>query len=333
MSLLGGVLLLAAYGLLPPNGFPFYSPAGWSGWAGVACGVVGVCLVPGVWLAAVMPLGDGAAAKLASHLGLTLAWYAVSTVVVHSTLRVPPTAGVVVGVTVTVTVVACAGILPAEIGHPARRMARSILAAVAGAVSVHCGLFLAGWLGPGPVASAFLSAYLPLVIGGGLLALATTTAVGVRTPRESGAIADRRKLARIAATAATAMLLAVVAVVVGAQLWPTTQKQPPVLTVRQIPATGGSTVEFAIAGYGPGSTSLIDRASFRAFDDLGRPLPAGLQIADKNRSTSTATLRVSVDSGASQLCGPGGPGVKMTVRDMVSGTSVQGQLPAGWCGR
>src|SRR5690242_13195385 len=104
----GVMLLIVAQALQPHGGSPFAAPPDWAAWAAAACGVVGVWLVPGLWLSALITGPEtGLAAWLATRIGTTLAWYVLVGPLVHDLgegARV--TNGVVFGMTMAATAAA-----------------------------------------------------------------------------------------------------------------------------------------------------------------------------------------------------------------------------------
>ena len=83
-SLIGTACLMLALYLQPSERSPFAAPSGTVGWLAFIAGIVGIWLVPGSWLSAVMMrTGVGPVPRLATRIGSTLAWYALVGPIIH----------------------------------------------------------------------------------------------------------------------------------------------------------------------------------------------------------------------------------------------------------
>ncbi len=332
-SLLGVTLLYTAQWLQPPGGAPFAGPHGSAAWLAALCGALGMWLVPGVWLSALLiRTGTGPVAQLATRVGALLAWYAVVGVVVHHVAQgADPTAGNIIGVTTASTAATCLGVALGLLPRPLDRRRRILAAAAAGSICAQAVIWFAMGYWTYQINYQHIRRLDWLIV----LVCALLAALG-QASRPALPVRNAARLrGAIVAWAAIMTTAAVIAAVTA--ILPTTQRLPSEVAAEQVPAPAGADVALALAGIGPHGPEALRGVSFVTADDLGRPVPARFRITDERGAKDRASLLVVLDPAArSTLCGPTGPAgqanpVKVTLRDERSGMSTQAALPAGWC--
>jgi hypothetical protein len=334
-SFLGVALLFIAQWLQSYRGAPFTGPHGWSTWLAAVCGIVGIWLVPGVWLSTLMMrTGTDLVAGLATRIGVPLVWYGLVGIVVHySAQGADPTAWSIIGVTTAATAATCLGVALGILPRPVERRTRIL---VSGAVGGACAQAVI-WLAMGYWTYQINYQHIRRLDWLIVLACALLAALG-QANRPTLPVRDAAQIQR-ALTALTTMTAIAAITIAAAVTWPTTQHLPPELAAEQIFNPAGADIAFALAGTGPNGSDVLRSASFAAIDDLGRPVPTRFHITNEGGAKDRATLLVMLDPTARPaLCGPYGPSahtlpVKVTVRDQYSGLSTQATLPAGWCAR
>jgi hypothetical protein len=344
-SLLGVALLFAAQRWQPHGGAPFIGPHGWAAWWAAVCGVLGVWLVPGAWLSAIMiRTGTGPLAWLATRIGGLLAWYALVGVVVHDSAQgARPTAGAVIGVSAAATVATCLGVALGLLPRPVDRRARVLASVAAGGLCAQAVIWLAMRYWTYQVNYQQIRRLDWLIV----LVCAVLTALGQASPPTTLPTRDAVRIRYV--LAGLAAMMAVTASTVGAAVsWPTIQHLPSEVAAGQVPAPAGADIALAVTGIGPRGATVLRGVSFTALDDLGRPIPARFHITNHimNHITNhggaripSALVSVVLDPlDRPALCGPTGPSgpmlpIKVTIRDQNSGTSTQAVLPPGWCSR
>lgn len=335
-SFLGVALLFVAQWLQPQGGAPFAGPHGWAAWLAALCGTVGIWLVPGVWLSAVMMrTGTGPVAGLTTRIGVLLGWYALVGIVVNYAAQgAKPTAWTIVGVTAAASAATCVGVALGMLPRPIDRRARIFVSGVAGGICAQVVIWLAMryW--------TYQVNYEPIrrldwliVLVCALLAALGQASRPILPVRD--VVSIRLLLAALAAITVTAVVTVATAVT-----WSTTQHLPSEVAAEQVSAPAGADIALALTGIGPNGSEVLRGVSFAAFDDLGRPVPAHFRITQEGGAKDRTTLLVVLDpAGGPALCGPTSTSgqtplpVKVTVRDQTSGMFMQAVLPARWCTR
>ncbi|MGH3695531.1 MAG: hypothetical protein ACRDRX_16350 [Pseudonocardiaceae bacterium] len=332
-SFLGVTLLITAQRWQPPGGEPFAGPHGAAAWLAAVCGILGVWFVPGGWFSAlVMRTGTGPIARLATRVGALLAWYAVVGVVVHYLAQgADPTAWSIIGVTSASTAAICLGVALGLLPRPVDPRMRILVFAAAGGICAQVVIWLAMeyWTYQINYQHIRRLDWLIVVVCALLAALggASRPTLPVRgAARLRGAIVGWFAITMTAAVT-----------VVAAAIWPTTQLLPSEIAAEQVSAPAGADVALALAGIGPHGSAALRGVAFATVDERGRPVPARFRVTDERGTTDRTTLLVVLDPTArSALCGPTSvveqaDPVKVTLRELRSGTSTQAVLPAGWC--
>ena len=311
------------------------APSGAAGWTAVICGMIGMWLVPGVWLSAlVVRAGRGPAARLATRIGTTLAWYALVGPVIHASAQdVRITTGGIFGFTVAATVAVCLGVALGLLRRPSDPGLRVLVAAFVGAIMAQNVIGLAMVLFPDGVNYEPISHLNWLIV----LSCAALTAIGVHSrpdlPPPPTVRHLRVILVCVAVIAATTALL----IALGSR-WSPAQKMPSAFGIEQVAAPAGIDVAFGVTAIGPDGPHILHGAEFIASDDLGRPVPAEVRLIPDDDTWQRATLLVVLDpAGRPALCVPAAEGeqppwpARLTVRDRESGVLVQGVIPDRWC--
>jgi hypothetical protein len=333
-SLIGIGCLVLAYRLQPGEASPFASPSGAVGWIALIAGVVGIWLVPGFWLSAVvMRTGVGPAARLATHIGATLAWYAMVGPVIHlfgdGALV---TAGGVVDTTVAATAAVCLGIVLGLVRWPGDARLRFLLAGLVGGLCAQTVIWLSMAFSTDGVNYLEIRRLdLLIVLSCGLL-----TAIGAHTRPDLPLVRTARHIRTVLVSLAVVAVTATALIAVGS-MWSPAQRMPSAIGVEQVGAPSGSDVAFALTAIGPEGQKKIEHSAFSAWDDSGQPVPVGTSLVT-DASGDSATLLMVVDPASRpQLCDRSlggslqGQPIKLTVRDQTSGVLVQAVLPAAWC--
>lgn len=316
-----GLALLGVSRQLREEATLFAAPATVTGWMGLVCGLLGVWLVPGQWMSALMMrTGTGLSAWLGMRITATLVWYAlVGPVIHHSGEGARVTTDGILIMTFAASVAVAVGLLLGMSTWPTRRWQRVLLPAALGAVAAQIVIVTTMRLWTYDMNYAHIRRLDWLIVL--CCAVLVTAAVlsrpvmpPVRTPANL-----RGVLVALFVLALTAAALSVVD-----ERWSPEQQMPSAFAVEQIPASAGTDVALSLTGIGPEGPELIRRAKFSVFDVAGRELLAQLHITD-------GTLLVTLPGGSQQtLCRPDAP-AKVTVRDSGSGLRAQATLPDGWC--
>jgi hypothetical protein len=334
-SLIGTGFLVLAYRLQSGEASPFASPSGVVAWIALIAGIAGIWLVPGSWMSAVMlRTGVGPVARLATRIGATLAWYALVGPVVHLCAGgALVTTGGIVGTTVAATAAVCFGVVLGLVPWPANPWLRVLLPGLAGGICAQTVIWLSMvWFTDGVNYEQIRRLDWLIVLACGLL-----TAIGAHSRPDLLPVV--RRAGQIRAVLITLAVFAVTAVALFAvgSKWSPAQRMPSALGAEQVAAPPGADVAFALTAIGPDGSELIQRATFTAWDDTGRPVTVSTTLV-RGSTADSATLRLMVDPvSRPQLCertlggSLQGSSVKLTVRDQASGVLVQGVIPAGWC--
>lgn len=322
---LGVACLLAVHLYRPDNGSLFALPSDPAGWAWVACGLIGVWLVPGLWMSAVlMRAGAGPTAWLATRIGTGLAWYALVGPVLHQLgqgARV--TTGGILVTTIAAAAAVCLGVLLGLVRRPARSWQRAIACAViAGALAQ-----VVIWTSTRVWSYGMNYAHIHrldwlIVLGCALLAVAGM----LNRPQQPPQRTRRGVLQLVVAVSILAAMTS--ALVLTSATWSPEQRMPSALSLEQVPSAGDAALAFAVTGIGSDGPALVDHARYTVSDDTGRLLAAEVTVVRSPSDPSQATLLVRFPPNV--LCNTGSS-VKVTVRDVSSGVRVQGSLPERRC--
>ncbi|MFG1931682.1 hypothetical protein ACGFK1_13655 [Mycobacterium sp. NPDC048908] len=313
---------------------PFVAPSTVMSWLALFLGIVGIWLVPGLWLSAVMlRTGLGPAARLATRIGATLAWYALVGPLVHliaDGARV--TQGGLLGVTVAATAAVCLGVALGLLHKPANSWLRFFGAGLVGTLCAQTVIWLSMRLFDDGIDYEQIRRLDWLI----LLACGLLTAIGTRSrpdlPLLRTASHIRTVLVSLAVVAATATALLAVG-----SVWSPAQRMPSAIGIEQVAAPPGSDIAFALTALGPDGPAMIKNAAFTASDDAGRPVAVTSRLLQDGRADS-GTLLLALDPDSQpQLCERSGDAIaqgwpiKLTLRDQASDLVVQAVVPAGWC--
>jgi hypothetical protein len=332
-----GCLVLAQW--LHPGGVsPIAAPSDPVAWrTAIVAGIVGIWLVPGLWLSAVMMhTGPGPAAWLATRIGTTLAWYALVGPVIHqSSQGSRVTTGVIVVATAAATAAVCLGVALGLLRRPADPRLRILWAAVAGALCAQAAIWLAMQLW------TYDMNYEPIRRLGWLIVLvcALLTIVGMHNRPALPSVQNPRHTWKVLVSLAVIEITAVALLVTGGR-WSPEQRMPSAFSAEQIIQAPSDDLEFALTAISPEGAELIQRAVFTASDDTGRPVPVRAFLQFGDRTADRATLVVLLDPTSRPLlckrtvaASEEGVPVKLTLHDQASGLLVQAVIPAGWCGK
>jgi hypothetical protein len=332
-SLIGAGCLVLAYRLHPAEGSPFAPPSNAVAGIALTAGIVGIWLVPGLWLSTVMMrTGTGPAARVAARIGTTLTWYALVGPVVHlSADKAVVTAGGIVGVTVAATTAVCLGVVLGLVRRPANPTPRVLIAALAGGFCTQTAIWVSMRLFPHVNYEQIR--HLDWLI---VLACALLTAIGAHSRPDLPVVRTAGHIRTVLTSLAVVAVTAVALLAAGSR-WSPAQRMPSAIGAEQVAAPTGFDVAFALTAIGPDGPALIQRAVFIASDDTGRPVAVSTRLL-QGGTADPATLLVVLDPASRpQLCErtfdateQGWP-VKLTVRDQASGMLVQAVIPAGWC--
>jgi hypothetical protein len=332
--LVGVGCLVLAFVLQPRGSSPFAGVSNLPSWIALIAGLVGIWLVPGLWLSAVMMrIGVSPSARLATRIGATLAWYALVGPVVNLVADdAIVTRGGVFGVTVAATAAVSLGVALGLVRTPANPWLRFLAAGLVGALTAQIVIWLSMLLVPDSVNLEQIRR-LDWVI---VLSCGMLTAIGAHTRPDLPLVRSAKHVRVILIS------LAVVAVTAGAlfavgSIWSPAQRTPSAFGAEQVAAPSGSDVAFALSAIGPDGRSLIQRADFTAADDTGRPVAISTRVLAGGNAAPTMLLVTLAPDSRPQLCErsveateQGWP-IKLTVRDQASGLVVQGIIPAQWC--
>jgi hypothetical protein len=333
-SLVGAGCLVLAYRLQPSESSPFAAPSNAVGWIALIAGVVGIWLVPGLWLsAAMMRIGVGPAARLATRIGATLTWYALVGPVVHlSADGAVVTRGVVVGVTVAATAAVCLGVVLGLVRRPANLWLRFLSAGLVGGICAQTVIWLSMALfTDGVNYDQIRRLDWVIVLSCGLL-----TAIGLHSRPDLPLVRTARHMQVVLISLAVVAVTAFALFAVGS-MWSPAQRMPSAFGAEQIAAPPDADVAFALAVIGPEGGEQIQRSAFTVWDDTGQNVPVSTRLV-KGTTSDSVTLLIAVDPmNRPKLCNrslgatlQGWP-IKLTMRDQTSGLLVQAILRAGWC--
>jgi hypothetical protein len=297
-------------------------------------GIAGIWLVPGLWLSAVMMrTGVGPVARLATRIGMTLAWYALVGPVVHlSADGALVTSGGIVGVTVAATAAVCLGIVLGLVRRPENPWLRFLMAGLVGGLCAQTVIWLSMRVFTDGVNYEQIRRLDWLI----LLACALLTAIGAHSRPDLPVVRTVRHIRTVLISLAVVAVTALALLATGS-MWSPAQRMPSAIGVEQVAAPSGSDVAFALTTMGPDGPALIQRAVFTASDDTGRPFAVSTRLLLSGTADPVTLLVVLDPVSRPQLCErtvdateQGWP-VKLTVRDQASGMLVQAVIPAGWC--
>lgn len=329
-TVLGIACLLASHWNQPEVGPLFAFPAGLLGWVWLLCGVVGLWLVPGLWLSAVlMRTGAGLSAWLGTRIGTTLAWYAAVGPMIHhhgQGARVT-TAGILIA-TVTATAAVSLGVLLGLSRWPAQTWQRLFVPAVIGVVVSQSAIWLLMRTWTYDMNYSHIRRLDWLIV----LSCALLVSVGVtsrpKLPPRRTLLTARNMTAFLGVVAATAAAL-----MVTNHNWSPAQRMPSAIGIEPEPAPTGADVAFSLTPIGAEGPEMVRRAEFVASDEVGRPLVVHTRPGGAAGGTDSETLLVVLDRASEPvLCRPGRR-AKIAMTDQVSGVRVQAVIPDGWCTR
>jgi hypothetical protein len=333
-SLIGAGCLVLASVLQPGEPSPFAGLSNASAWIAMIAGIVGIWLVPGLWLSAVMMrIGPGPSARLATRIGAALTWYALIGPVVHLLVDgAQVTRGGIVGATVAATAAMCLGVALGLVRRPANPWLRFLMAGLVGALCAQTAIWLSMVLVTDGVNYEQIRRLDWLIV----LSCGLLTAIGAQSHPDLPLLRTVRHIK------AVLISLAVVAVTAGAlfatgSVWSPAQRMPSAFGAEQVAAPSGSDVAFALSALGPDGQAMIQHAAFTATDDAGRPVPVSTQLLQGGEADPAKLLAVVDPESRPQLCEgtvdvmEQGRPVKLTVRDQTSGLVVQAVMPVGWC--
>jgi hypothetical protein len=297
-------------------------------------GIVGIWLVPGLWLSALMMrTGIGPVARLATRIGTTLAWYALVGPVIHvSAQGALVTPGGIVGATVAATAAVCLGVVIGLIRRPANPTLRVLMAALAGGICAQTVISLSMRLFTHGVNYEHIRRLDWLIV----LACALLTAIGAHSRPDLPLVRTAGHIRAVLISLAVVAVTAVALLATGSK-WSPAQRMPSAFGAEQVAEPPGADVAFALTAIGPEGPALIQRAVFTVSDDTGRPVPISTRLVGDG-TADPATLLVVLDpSSRPELCertlggSLQGRPIKLSVRDQASGVLVQAVIPAGWC--
>jgi hypothetical protein len=342
-SLIGsGCLMLAL--LQPDEGSPFAGPSGPVAWIELIAGIIGIWLVPGLWLSALMMrTGIGPVARLATRIGATLAWYALVGPVIHvSADGALVTPGGIVGTTVAATAAVCLGVALGLVRQPADPRLRFVIAGLIGGICAQTVIWLSMLFFADGVNYEQIRRMDWLI----LLACASLTAIGAHSRPDLPVVRTVKNIRPVLISLAVVAVTAAALLATGS-MWSPAQRMPSAIGAEQVAAPPGSDVAFALTALGPNGPALLRRADFAAADDTGRAVPVSTRLVQGGTADAGTLLLVLDPVSRTQLCDftapkPGnsvsaldgseqGSPAKLTVRDKYSGMLVQALIPAEWC--
>lgn len=345
-SAVGIGCLLMAHRMRPEGTGLFSGPTDLLGWIAVVCGFIGIWLVPGLWLSAlVMRTGAGLAAWLGTRVGVALAWYVLLGPVIHDFGRgaLITTVGLLVA-TSAATAAVCFGVTLGFSRWPGRVWLRGVIAAVLGGAVAQGVIWLSMRTWTYDMNYSEIRRLDWLIVS--VCALLAT--VGTLSRPKLPSMWSPQVLC------ATVVTLAVVATTLGVlettePRWSPSQQMPSAFSAEQTTAPPGSDMAFALTGIGPDGPARIEQARFAAYDTIGRQVSIEARLVPADDTTDRATLLVTLERSSQQvLCEPHGvgsllepgrailnplmrPPVKLTLRDLTSGMRVQGVVYREWC--
>ena len=341
LRLLGGTaigvaFLFVAHWLAPQQFSLLAAPSGVVGWLAMICGIIGLWLVPGLWLSSViMRVGVGPVAWLATRIATTLAWYTVVGPVIHHAGHDASVTTVgILTVTTAATAAVCLGVAFGVSRWPASYWLQILVAACAGGICAQAAISVSSLMWRDDRAYTHAALDIVIVVGSALLAVLGT----VNRPILPPVLTVRSMRTPLIALGVIAVTAAVIPVV--SAKWSPAQKMPSAYGAEQIPAPEGADLAFALTAFGPDGAALIPRADFTASDVAGRAVPIQTRLVGADGTADRASLLVVLPRNMQQeLCGKelldkaimtGAP-IKLTVRDKTSGLMLQAPIPVGWC--
>jgi hypothetical protein len=333
-SLIGAGCLVLAFVLQPGAASPFAAPSTVSAWIALIAGIVGIWLVPGLWLSAVMMrVGAAPSARLATRIGATLTWYALIGPVIHLVADgALVTRGGVFGATVAATAAMCLGVVLGLARRPANPWQRFLIAGVVGAFCAQTVIWLAMLLVTDGVNYGQIRRLDWLIV----LCCGLLTAIGAHSRPDLPLVRRAKHIRVILISLAVVTVTAVVLFAVGS-IWSPAQRTPSAFGAEQVAPPAGSDVAIALTGIGPDGPALIQRADFTAADDMGRPVSISTRLLPGGKAEPATLLVTLAPDSRPQLCarsaeatGQDWP-IKLTVRDQTSGLVVQAVIPPEWC--
>lgn len=327
-SLIGIACLLVAHRMQPEHRLLFAAPAGFVSWTALSLGVVGLWLVPGLWLSALVArTGAGLPAWLGTRIATTLVWYAALGPVIHRSAEgARVTTGGLIIATVAATAAVLLGIVLGMAMRPARLWLRVLIPAVVGVVGAQATIWVWTRVQTGGMNYEHIQRLdWVIAVGGGML-----VTVGMLSRPRLPPVATKRIVTQIVAA------VAVVAATFGAiqftsAIWSPAQRMPSVISVQQTTAPPGADVAFALTALGPEGAGLFERADFTVSDDANNPVPATTSIEESDDAPNKATLLVVLQPDARTMLCTSIQAAKLTVRDVSSGVQVQALVPDDWC--
>jgi hypothetical protein len=335
-SAIGVGLLIVAHWVAPEQHSLLAAPSGAAGWLALICGAVGVWLVPGLWICALLVrVGFGPAAWLGARIAVTLSWYAAVGPVYHYVGRAEhvTTLGLLTMTTVATGAV-CVGVLFGLSRLPVERWRRFVIAAVVGGGCAQIGLWLSKLTLDDATYAHGLAVNWTIVVSCALLTVVGT----LSRPQLPPSLRVRNIRTPLIAMAVVAVTL--MALWAAGSIWSPAQRMPSSFAVEQIPAPTGADIALALTAIGPDGSEFVRRADFTASDDIGRPVPVEMRLVPAEGAQDRATLLVVLPrSSQPDLCTPGrmevavntGAPIKLTMRDQASGLIVQPEIPFEWC--
>lgn len=326
----GLACLLVAHRLQPDNESVFAWPAGPSAWAALLLGLIGLWLVPSLWLSALLVrTGAGRAAWWGTRTATTLLWYAAVGPVIHHLGEGAQitTRGIVIA-TAAATAAATLGTVIGLARRPVSLWRRALLAAVVGALTAQAVIAVTMRVWTYDMNYAHIRRLDWLIV---LACAALVTAAACSHPKMPPRLsAGGIRTGVVAAAVAAATVGALVITNVN---WSPAQRMPSSFGIQQVQTPGGGDVAFLLTAIGPDGPAIIEGSDFAVTDAYGRPLPALTQTRGADGVADRTTLLVSLlPESRPLLCRADRPG-KISVRDSEFGVRVQAPIPDGWCAR
>lgn len=329
-SVVGAGCLMAAHRLSPNNSRLFGGPSDPVEWVSLLCGIVGVWLVPGIWLSALfVRVGAGLPAWLGTRIATTLIWYALLGPVLHHLGQgAQVTSRGLLIATVAATAAVSLGVALGLSPWPANRWLRFVVPATVGAVCAQAAIAIAMrvWTVDMNYAHIQRLDWLIVLVCAGLVTSATLIRVSL-PPR----VCPRKALSALIVLSVIALTVA--AVQLANNRWSPQQRMPSAFGIEQVLTPVGADVAFVLTAIGPDGPRFIQQAEFVASDADGRTIPVRTRIVGADGVSGQAVLLVTLPAdNRKALCEPG-RSAKVTLRERISGTRIQAAVPARWCGR
>ncbi|NVN53729.1 hypothetical protein HLY00_4080 [Mycolicibacterium hippocampi] len=327
-TMIGIVCLVAAQWLQPDQGSLFAFPSSPAAAISLVFGFIGLWLVPGLWMSAVvMRTGAGPAAWMGTRIATTLIWYSAVGPVIHQVgqgARVT-TGGIVLATTATTACVAL-GVLLGLSRRPMRRWLRILLPAVIGAACAQVVISASMWFWTHDMNYAHIRRLEWLIAFGCAILVTVGALLRPKLPQTRTIANTRAVLFSFGVVVATCLSLAV-----ANMNWSPAQRMPSAFGIEQVPALPGADLAFSLTAIGAEGPRLMRQAEFSAADESGRPVPVQLRSVGADGTASRAVLLVEMPPGSqSVLCRPDRP-AKITVGDRITGVRMQAVIPERWC--